>query len=83
MIIVCLTCNITLPRRQGSRPDGTRYKLYSRSIDEVNTSLPCKHSHQLLPSDNEAINRDSTWSRSRGHIYIYIYICLSRFRNVN
>ena len=24
MIIVCLTCNITLPRRQGSRPDGTR-----------------------------------------------------------
>ena len=25
MIIVCLTCNITLPRRRGSRPDGTRY----------------------------------------------------------
>ena len=24
MIIVCLTCNITLPRRRGSRPDGTR-----------------------------------------------------------
>ena len=25
MIIVCLTCNITLPRRRGSRPDGARY----------------------------------------------------------
>ena len=24
MIIVCLTCNITLPRRQGSRADGAR-----------------------------------------------------------
>ena len=24
MIIVCLTCNITLPRRRGSRPDGAR-----------------------------------------------------------
>ena len=27
MIIVCLTCNITLPRRRGSRPDGARYYL--------------------------------------------------------
>ena len=25
MIIVCLACNITLPRRRGSRPDGTRF----------------------------------------------------------
>ena len=25
IIIVCLTCNITLPRRRGSRPDGARY----------------------------------------------------------
>ena len=25
MIIVCLTCNITLPRRRGSRPDGARW----------------------------------------------------------
>ena len=37
MIIVCLTCNITLPRRRGSRPDGTRwisnhYQLLSVSI---------------------------------------------------
>ena len=31
MIIVCLTCNITLPRRRGSRPDGTRllYNFYN------------------------------------------------------
>ena len=29
MIIVCLTCNITLPHRRGSRPDGTRlYSVY-------------------------------------------------------
>ena len=25
MIIVSFTCNITLPRRRGSRPDGARY----------------------------------------------------------
>ena len=30
MIIVCLTCNITLPRRRGSRPDGARFIIEFR-----------------------------------------------------
>ena len=34
MIIVCLTCNITLPRRRGSRPDSARYNvLFDCSFD--------------------------------------------------
>ena len=28
MIIVCFTCNITLPHRRGSRPDGARLIIY-------------------------------------------------------
>ena len=41
MIIVCLTCNITLPRRRGSRPDGARYMhcnhiLYISSLQNLN-----------------------------------------------
>ena len=35
MIIVCLTCNITLPRRRGSRPDGAR--LQGSSITQQNS----------------------------------------------
>ena len=32
MIIVCLTCNITLPRRRGSRPDGARYISFAIAV---------------------------------------------------
>ena len=37
MIIVCLTCNITLPRRRGSHPDGAR----STCFLAIKESLPC------------------------------------------
>ena len=32
MLIVCLTCNITLPRRRGSRPDGARFLCNSDNM---------------------------------------------------